>query len=102
MLTLLYGGEITDYRDFEKEYFKKLSKFCSDGTISRLIKNYCGNFDAILGICEQEPSQAQVVPGMNDTIKAEIEFLLENEMVCKLSDLLLRRTDIGSFKTPRI
>jgi len=100
-VTALYGGEIADYNRFEKDCLKQLSEFCSVATITRLVRNYGSNISSIIRLCEKDQSLAQVVPGTNDTIKAELEFILGNEMVYTLSDLILRRTDIGSFEYPK-
>jgi len=99
--TALYGGEISDCSRFERDCFEKLSEFCSTETITRLIRNYGSNIGAIIRLCEKDQWLAQVVLGTGDTIKAELEFILDNEMVCTLSDLVLRRTDIGSFECPK-
>jgi len=100
-VTALYGGEISEYSRFEKDCFKYLSEFCSVAAITRLIRNYGSNISAIIRLCEKDQSLVQVVPGTTDTIKAELTFILENEMVYTLPDLVLRRTDIGSFECPK-
>lgn len=100
-VTAIYGGEISNYDSFEKDCFKKLSESCSTETIMRLIRNYGANINAIMRLCEKKPSLFQLVPGTSDTIKAELEFIVDNEMVFTLSDLILRRTDLGSFDCPQ-
>ncbi|MDX2505588.1 MAG: glycerol-3-phosphate dehydrogenase/oxidase [Gammaproteobacteria bacterium] len=99
-VTALYGGEISEYERFEEDCFKELSDTLSAETITRLIRNYGSNISVIMRLCEKDQSLAQLVPGTDDTIKAELEFILGNEMVYTLSDLILRRTDIGSFECP--
>ncbi|MCG6939238.1 MAG: FAD-dependent oxidoreductase [Gammaproteobacteria bacterium] len=100
-VTALYGGEISEYSSFEKDCFDKLSETFSTETITRLIRNYGSNMNTIIRLCEKDQSLAQVVPGTDDTIKAELKYILCNEMVYTLSDLMLRRTDIGSFECPK-
>ena len=34
-------------------------------------------------------------------IKAELRYVIDHEMVCTLSDLVLRRTELGSFAIPK-
>lgn len=99
--TALYGGDISEYSRFEKDCFEKLSASLSTVTITRLIRNYGSNISTIMRLCEKDQSLAQVVPGTGDTIKAELEFIFGDEMVYTLSDLMLRRTDIGSFECPK-
>jgi glycerol-3-phosphate dehydrogenase len=43
---------------------------------------------------------SQCIPGLDDTIKAELAYVIKHEMVYTLSDLMLRRTDIASFERP--
>lgn len=100
--TAIYGGDIAQFEHFEKQCFKQLSDTFSAQTITRLIKNYGTNISVITCLCEKNPLLAQLIPGTDDTIKAELEFSLANEMVYTLSDLMLRRTDIGSFECPKM
>ena len=100
-VTALYGGDIKDKSRFEKECFNALLDSLSAETITRLIRNYGSNISTIIKLCENDSSLMQFVPGVDDAIKAELTFIIEHEMVYTLSDLLLRRTDIGSFACPK-
>lgn len=97
----LYGGNMSGYDDFEQRCQEQLSKYCSARIITRLARNYGTNSDFLARLCEQDPSMAETLPGTEDVIRAELYFVLENEMPVTLSDLILRRTDIGSFACPR-
>jgi glycerol-3-phosphate dehydrogenase len=99
-ITALYGGDVIDGCHSEKERIKNLSNSLSEETITRLYKNYGSNIKYITDICEKDLSLIQLVPGLDDTIKAELKFIIEHEVIYTLSDLLLRRTDIGSFECP--
>lgn len=101
-VTALYGGDISDYSSFENDCLARFSKYLSIETITRLMRNYGSKIIVIMRLCEKDQSLAQCVPGTTDTIKAELEFILENEMVYTLSDVLLRRSDIGSFQCPKL
>ena len=50
---------------------------------------------------EIDPSATELIPCTEDTIKAELDFVLKNEMAQTLSDIILRRTDIGTFSRPK-
>ena len=41
-----------------------------------------------------------LIPGTSNAIRAELEFVMDREIIYTLSDVLLRRTDIGSFSLP--
>ena len=96
----LYGGDISDCEEFEQRYRQQLAEQFSSDAITRLIRNYGSNLDSIMGLCDHDQSLAQLVPGTTDTIKAEVDYVLEHEMAYTLSDLILRRTDIGSLACP--
>ncbi len=98
----IYGGDISEIEGFEKDCFTMLSGTFSTQTIRRLIRNYGSNISAIMHFCEKDQSLTRLVPGTVDTIKAELVFSLNTEMVYTLSDLILRRVDIGSFECPKL
>ncbi len=98
----IYGGDISEVEGFEKDCFTMLSDTFSTQTIRRLIRNYGSNISAIMHFCEKDQSLTRLVPGTVDTIKAELVFSLNTEMVYTLSDLILRRVDIGSFECPKM
>ena len=76
-------------------------KYFSEKTIHHLVNNYGANVDDIVKYAELDPALAEHVPGTTDAIKAELSYVIDHEMVCTLSDLMLRRTDLGSFAMPR-
>jgi len=96
----LYGASFQDYGRYKQTCLAQLSGRWSDQVISRLLANYGSNVDSITALVEQNRSLADLVPGTTDTIKAELQYVLENEMPLTLSDLVLRRTDLGSFERP--
>ncbi len=68
----------------------------------RLFELYGGEEAAkILRLGNTDISLLEYVPSSNIVLKAEIEYVLANEEVYCLPDLLLRRTDIGTQAKPR-
>jgi len=98
--TALYGGDIDGFEAFTQHCQQSLSPQHNSKTIYRLVKNYGSNIEGIIRLCEQYPSLAQPVPGYSDALKAELKYALNNEMPYSLSDMLLRRLDIGTFTLP--
>jgi glycerol-3-phosphate dehydrogenase len=88
--TPLYGGYP----------WRSSSARLSEATVQRLLKNYGSCTEQILHYIEREPALAEPIPGVADSVQAELQFVLDHEMVYTLSDLLLRRTDIGSLAKP--
>jgi glycerol-3-phosphate dehydrogenase len=97
----LYGGDINNLEDYLHYCIKTYSSYCSKEIIHRIIRNYGTKIKDIMKIVEDDPTQGDLIPGTSDSIKAELVFVLENEMAFTLSDVILRRTDIGSFKQPK-
>ena len=97
----LYGGDINNLEEYIEKCIKTYASFCSEKIISRIISNYGTNITNIMKIVEDDSTLAGLIPGTTDSIKAELIFVLENEMAFTLSDVILRRTDIGSFRQPK-
>lgn len=98
--TRLYGADFRDYQEYRQNCIARLNGRLPEQVILRLLANYGSNTDLIMELVEQDPSLGEFVPGTTDTIKAELHYVLENEIPLTLSDLVMRRTDIGSFACP--
>lgn len=82
----------TIYNDYD-------DKITSD-TLNRLMELYGPDAEKILMLANANEALLEYVPSSNIVLKAEIEYVLANEEVYCLSDLLLRRTDIGTHAKP--
>ncbi|MFW2440085.1 MAG: glycerol-3-phosphate dehydrogenase/oxidase, partial [Arenicellales bacterium] len=98
--TPLYGANFRSYEQYRQDCITRLKDRLPEAVILRLLANYGSNTDLIMELVEQDPSLGEPVPGTADTIKAELQYVLGKEMPVTLSDLVLRRTDIGSFTCP--
>lgn len=97
----LCGGDIPDMATFLASCRHRYIKHFSEKTINHLVNNYGTNVGDIVRYAEEDPTRAEHVPGTTDAIKAELSYVIDLEMVCTLSDLMLRRTDLGSFAMPQ-
>jgi glycerol-3-phosphate dehydrogenase len=98
----LYGANYDSFGDWKRLQIEKYTGIHSNEIIDRLICNYGSNIESILGIAKSKSVLSELVPGTKLVLKAEIEYVLENEMTYTLSDLLLRRTDIGTLGLPTV
>jgi glycerol-3-phosphate dehydrogenase len=99
-LTPIYGGCIEDFGEFlSREMGKKLG-FLSQESMRHLIYNYGSKYDQVLKYINDNPDMANTVEGTSDTIKAEVVYGIREEMAQKLSDVVFRRTGIGSSGNP--
>ncbi len=97
----LYGGDISDMGAFLASCHHRYIQYFSEKTIHHLVNNYGTHVGDIVRYAEVDPVQAELVPGATEVIKAELSYIIDHEMVCTLSDLILRRTDLGSFAIPQ-
>ncbi len=96
----LYGGKLGQVVPYYQAKKGQYSDRLEEKTIVRLIDNYGTNIDVIMAYIEQDASLGQQVPGTKEVLIAELVFVLEHEMLVTLSDLLLRRIDLGALAMP--
>jgi glycerol-3-phosphate dehydrogenase len=97
--TPLPGGEISDYHSFVSAELAHESVLSRD-VRSHLITNYGSVLSAVSKIAGQSPELALPVAQGNEVIAAELVHAARHEMVCKLSDVVLRRTGLGTVGHP--
>ncbi len=94
----LYGSEINDIKTF-LEKIKSENKDFDERTIEYLGKNYGTQYKEILNIAKEKKILS--VPLNNDgEILAQVVYAIRNEMALTLSDIVLRRTGIGTLGDP--
>jgi len=99
--TPLYGGDIIDSAAFLAQCQQRYRAQLSTETLNNLVNNYGSKVDDIVRYAIADPLLAEIVPGTQHMIKAELRYVIDHEMVCTLSDLVLRRTELGSFAIPK-
>jgi len=96
--TPVYGGDIDRFEDFLKESLRT-SAF-NEPITRHLVYNYGSKYKDILSYTKADPFLGETVPGSAEVLKAEILNGVRKEMALKLSDVVLRRTDLGSAGNP--
>ena len=90
----LPGGDFAiDDKQKLHELFKHDFGFLPKGVITRLLRNYGSKAMLILGKADTEKDLG--VHFGHGLYQREVEYLIENEFVLKLDDILLRRTKLG-------
>jgi glycerol-3-phosphate dehydrogenase len=93
-LTPIYGGEIENFTDFlQSAILEKQSKGLTESTIRRLVYNYGSAYPEVLNYLDNPESDRAI-------IKAEVIYAIHQEMAQKLSDVIFRRTELGSAGYP--
>ena len=83
-----------------KEIYKPYMDKISPSVFDRLFSLYGEDTQKILKLTVADLTLLECVPGSTMALKAEIEYVVHNEDVFYLSDLLLRRTDLGTQAKP--
>jgi len=96
--TPLYGGEIGRYASFVDRVKKSRPAHLSDEILENLCRNYGSRYLDVIStakkktlekVCEQFPD-----------IMAEVVYAIKKEMAVSLSDVLFRRTGLGTLGNP--
>jgi glycerol-3-phosphate dehydrogenase len=96
--TPVHGGAIERFEDYLSTAIR--GSPLSEKVIRHLVHNYGSGYPDILKYGERAPGWLHTVDGSEEVVKAEILNSVENEMALKLSDVVLRRTDLGSTGNP--
>jgi glycerol-3-phosphate dehydrogenase len=95
----LPGGDIADFSAFRKEQLRCWPAWLPQDACEGFVQNYgtCGR--RIIALGEQESALRQCLPG-SCVSHAEIVYAMREEMAERMTDVVLRRTDLGSAGHP--
>ena len=96
----LYGNETRNVVRFRRSCMQRYTPEFSTTHVTRLMDNYGTHVHAILAYAQSDPDLGLPVPGAPNVMRAELAFVIDHEMVRTLSDLIFRRTDLGTFAMP--
>ena len=96
----LVGGRIQGFDDFLSQAYAQLPKDLDDSVIRHLVYNYGSQYPRILAEGEKDPNGLKTISGSTEVLRTEILHCIREEMARKLSDVVLRRTDLGSGGHP--
>jgi len=89
----LPGSDVENYEKEEKRILKELESMNIEPICaSHLINTYGTRVDKIIEIVKEKPSLKDRISKNKPIIKAEIEYMLANEFVETLEDIMIRRT----------
>jgi len=69
-------------------------------TVRELIHLYGTDYERVLAIMDEDPGWAETISSRPLLIGAQIAYAVREEMASKLSDVVLRRTELGMFGMP--
>lgn len=95
----LPGGEIEDFAGFLTRLRGAWPQWLPAAACPGLAQNHGTRAPAILQLAEREPALRRCLPG-STLSHAEIAHCLREEMAARMSDIVFRRTDLGTAGHP--
>lgn len=99
-VTPVHGGEIGNLGDFLAECKANDPAGWGEANIRRLVYNYGSAYPRLLDLVFKEHGLGEKVSPESPVLRAEVVYAVRNEMAQKLSDVVLRRTELGSAGLP--
>lgn len=98
--TPLFGGRIEYFDGFLDEATARCNTKINGDAIPHLARNYGTEYVNLLKYSAEDPTLLHPVSDQTSTIKAEVLHAVRSEMAQKLSDVVFRRTEMGSAGHP--
>jgi len=96
----IYGGDIQDLPAYMEDATQRNPFGLPPATCEHLIRTYGTAYEELFPNLEVSPEAGQPICDGHLDIQAQIDRAVEREMCLTLSDLLLRRTGIGTLGDP--
>ncbi len=100
-ITPLHGGKISKFQEFLNQEMGNPPKGLSPKAVHRLVYNYGSAYPAVLQYLPD--TGGRVTYNESESTKiliAEVQYGLREEMVQRLSDVVFRRTELGTVGDP--
>jgi glycerol-3-phosphate dehydrogenase len=96
--TQLAGGEILDWDIFVEDKSRSYNNRVEPGLLNSLINHYGTEIDKVI----RSPSSSSSVQEISqkNLLDILVRHAVENEMACSLSDVIFRRTGLGTIGKP--
>lgn len=96
----VYGGQIDQFEVFLDRARIESSGRLSPAAIDHLVRSYGSEFPRLLERLGSSGSQDELTIDSPRLIQAQVEHAVQAEMALKLTDVILRRTGLGSAGKP--
>ncbi len=98
----LHGGQIKKLENFIEGEIKKQSDRLDKQSVRHLIDTYGSSYPEVLNHLERHEADRGALLNRESLMKAEVLHGIRSEMAQKLSDVIFRRTDLGTAKCPSL
>jgi glycerol-3-phosphate dehydrogenase len=96
----VFGGWIEQFSSFLRRAIREKPAGLDERVIEHLVYNHGSQFRRVVRYIERERALGELLPGSKDVLKAEVVHAVREEMACRLKDVVMRRTDLGSLGHP--
>ena len=98
-VTAIYGGQIENFEEYLQQSLDKRPVTIDFEVMDSLVHNYGSQHREVLKYIDEEPAWGQRLDA-SKVLKAEIIHAVREEMAQKLTDVIFRRTDLGTAGNP--
>ena len=98
--TKLVGGDIDNFDSYFDQHYAKLQGGLSDDVFLSLLKNYGSKYPEVLKHTSDTTGSDNRAVDTSKRIEAEVRYCVREEMAQKMSDIVFRRTELGSAEKP--
>jgi glycerol-3-phosphate dehydrogenase len=95
----IWGGEVEIFDDFMRQAIQQRPPDLSTEAVQALLHNHGSAYQDVLAYLSEDPRLVERI-GDTQVIKAEVVHAVRQEMASKLSDVVFRRTDLGTGGCP--
>lgn len=96
----VHGGDIPSYSEFLANEIKNKSSIIQEEVLKSLIRNYGSEYAALMAHIKENNELAETICKKAPTIKAQVIHAVKQEMAMRLSDVIFRRTGLGTLGNP--
>jgi glycerol-3-phosphate dehydrogenase len=96
----VHGGEINQFDEYLSREVERNSSKLDERILKHLIYNYGTGYTQIMNYIDYNRKWGEVISNNLPIIKAQILHAIRNEMALKLSDVVFRRTGLGTLGNP--
>ncbi|MEN8130874.1 MAG: glycerol-3-phosphate dehydrogenase/oxidase [Pseudomonadota bacterium] len=98
--TPIFGGQIKHFEGFIAERMADNPWGLTPKVMRALVHNYGSEYEGVLAYAEEDKSLLETI-GESTTLRAEVMHAVHEEIALRLSDVIFRRTDLGTGEVPK-
>jgi len=99
-MTVIYGGDFSRYEDFLQSEIRRKPHGLSEKAMRHLIYNYGSAYPDLFEHIAENSAALQPLGADTEVLQAEVVHGARAEMALKLTDVVMRRTELGSAGHP--